>query len=57
MADCQLGDVNQAFDAVFDANERTERNQLGDLTRNDLAEGVGAGEGLPWIFLGGLERE
>src|SRR6478609_7304219 len=53
----ELGDVDQAFDAVFNANERAERNQLGDLTRNNLAEGVGAGEGLPRIFLRSLERQ
>src|SRR6478735_4658445 len=53
----ELGDVDQAFDAVFNANERAERNQLGDLTRNNLAEGVGAGEGLPRVFLRSLERQ
>ena len=38
----QLGDVNQTLDAVFDADERTEGNQLGDLTGHDLADSVGA---------------
>ena len=53
----QLGDVDQALDAVFDADERTERNQLGDLTRDNLADLVGAGEGLPRVFLRRLERQ
>ena len=44
-------------DAVGDANERTERNELGDLARCDLTDRVGAGEHLPRVFLGGLERE
>ena len=41
----ELGDVNQAFDAVFDAYERTEWNQLGNLARYNLTQCVGAGEG------------
>src|SRR5699024_3773285 len=44
----QFGNVNQAFDAVFDANECTEWNQFGDLARYDLTQSVGAGEDLPW---------
>src|SRR5699024_8464546 len=47
----QLGDVNQAFDALFDANERTEWDELGDLAWHDLAHSVGACEYAPWIFL------
>ena len=57
VAFCQLGDVDQTLDAFFNANERAERNQLGDLTGNNLANGVGAGEDSPRIFLGGLERQ
>src|SRR6201995_5413670 len=53
----QLGDVHQAFDALFDADERTERHQLGDLARHDLADGVGAGEVTPRVFLSRLERQ
>jgi len=53
----QLGDVDQALDAVVDADERTERNQLGDLAGNNLADRVGPGEVLPRVFLGGLQRQ
>src|SRR5699024_8840767 len=53
----QLGDVDEALDALFDANERTEWDQLGDLARNDLAHSVGAGEDAPWVFLGGLQGQ
>src|SRR5699024_2716221 len=53
----QFGDVHQALDAVLDAHEGTEGHQLGDLARHDLADGVGAGEGLPRVFLGGLQRQ
>ena len=53
----QLGDVNQALDALLDANEGAERNELGDLTRNDLAHSVGAGEYAPRIFLGSLQGQ
>ena len=54
---CQFGDVNQTLDALFDADERTERNQLGDLTRNDLANSVGASKDAPRIFHGGLQGQ
>ena len=57
VAFCQLGDVDQTLDALFNANECTERNQLGDLARNNLANSVGPGEDSPRIFLGGLERQ
>ena len=57
MALGQLGDVHQALDALLDADERTERNQLGDLAGHDLADGVGAGEVAPRIFLSRLERQ
>ena len=53
----QLGDVNQALDALFDANESAEWNELGDLARNDLAHSVGAGEYAPRIFLGSLQGQ
>src|SRR5699024_8069418 len=53
----QLGDVHQALDTVLDAHERTERHQLGDLTGHDLTDRVRAGEGLPRVLLGGLQRE
>ena len=57
MALGQLGDVDQALDALVDADERTERDQLGDLAGHDLADRVGPGEVLPRVFLGGLERQ
>src|SRR6185312_8381005 len=53
----QLGDVHEALDAVLDADERAERNQLGDLAGHDLAECMRPGEGLPRIFLGRLQRQ
>ena len=53
----QLGDVDQALDTILDADEGTERNELGDLTGNDLANLVQTGEGLPRIFLGRLEGQ
>src|SRR5690625_371085 len=53
----QLGDVHQALDAVLDAHEGAEGDQLGDLARDDLADGVGAGEQLPRVLLGRLQRQ
>src|SRR6185437_397429 len=53
----QLGDVHQALDALLDADERAERDQLGDPAGNDLADLVRAGELLPRVFLRGLQRQ
>src|ERR1700729_527000 len=53
----QLGDVHQALDALFHADERAEGHQLGDPAGNDLADVVGAGELLPRVFLSGLQRQ
>ena len=53
----QLGDVDQALDAVLNTHEGAEGNELGDLAGNDLADGVGPGEGLPRVLLGRLERQ
>src|SRR6202022_2489209 len=53
----QLGDVHQTFDALLDAHERAERNELGDLARHDLADGVRAGEVPPRVFLSCFERQ
>jgi hypothetical protein len=53
----QLGDVHQALDALRDADERTERDQLGDLARRDLADRVRAGEDLPRVLLRRLQRQ
>ncbi len=57
MALGQLGDVDQTLDALVHADERTERNQLGDLAGHDLADLVRAGELLPRVFLGRLQRQ
>ncbi len=57
MALGQLGDVDQTLDALVDADERTERNELGDLTRDDLTDLVRTGELLPRVFLRRLERQ
>ena len=57
MAVGQLGDVHEAFDAVFDGDEDTELDDLGDLALDDLARNVGASEALPRIFLGSLEGQ
>ena len=53
----QLGDVHQALNAVVDADERAERDQLGDLARDDLLDRVGPGELPPRVFLGRLQRQ
>src|SRR5699024_5616882 len=53
----ELGDVHEALDAVRNAHEGTERNELGDLARRDLADRVGTSEHLPRVLLRRLERE
>ncbi len=53
----ELGDVHQALDALLDANERTERDELGDLAGHDLTDLVRTGEVLPRVFLRRLERQ
>src|SRR6185436_12229054 len=53
----QLGDVHQALDALLDADERTERHQLGDLAGHDLADRVRPGVEAPRVFLRRLERQ
>src|SRR5690606_31308683 len=53
----QLGDVHETLDAVLDAHEGTERDELGDLARDDLADRVGPGEVLPRVLLRRLERQ
>src|SRR5690625_720128 len=57
VADSQFRNVNETLDAVFDAHERTEGNELGDLAGHNLADGVGAREGLPRVFLRCLKRQ
>src|SRR5699024_3441896 len=53
----QFRDVHETFDAFFDAHKGTERNEFRHLTRHDLADLMGAGEMLPWIFLCRLEGQ
>src|SRR5262249_15166358 len=53
----QLGDVDQALDALLDPDERAERDELGDPAGHDLPDLVGPGELLPRVFLGGLQRQ
>ena len=53
----QLGDMDEAFDAVINGDEDTELNDFGDLAPDDLSRNMGARETLPRIFLGGLEGE
>ena len=52
-----LGDVHETLDAVADLHEPTERHELGDPAVDQLADLVGAGELLPRILLGGLQRQ
>ena len=52
-----LRDVDQSLDSVANLDERAERDQLGDAAIDQLADLVALGELLPWILLGGLERE
>src|SRR5690606_10040732 len=53
----ELGDVHQALDALLDPDERAEGHQLGDLAGHDLTDLVGAGEVLPGVLLGRLQRQ
>src|SRR5690606_27417271 len=53
----KLGDVHETLDAVCNANERAERNELGDCARSNLADRVSASEQLPRIFLSSLQRQ
>ena len=54
---CKLRNVNQALNAVFNGDEHTELNDLGDLALNNLSRNMGASEALPWIFLSCLKGE
>ncbi|CAB4324459.1 unannotated protein [freshwater metagenome] len=49
--------VHEAFDAVANLHEGTERNELGDTAVDEFANLMGGGEFLPRILLGGLERK
>ena len=52
-----LRDVHETLDAFANLHETTERHQLGDTAVDQLAHLVRAGELLPWILLGGLQRQ
>ena len=52
-----LADVDETLDAFANLRERTERHELGDPAVDQLTDLVTAGEDLPWVLLGGLERE
>src|SRR5262245_34553611 len=51
----ELGDMNETLDALFDPDERAERNELGDPARHDLADLVHSRELLPRVFLRRLQ--
>src|SRR5207245_2587139 len=53
----ELRDVHEPLDAVGDAHERAERDELGDLTLDDLTRLVQPRELAPRIFLRLLERQ
>ena len=52
-----LRDVHETLDALADLDEGAERHELGDPAVDQLADLVGAGELLPRILLGGLQRQ
>ena len=52
-----LRDVHETLDALAHLDERTERHELGDPAVDELADLVAAGELLPRILLGGLQRQ
>jgi hypothetical protein len=52
-----LRDVHQTLDAVAHLDEGAEGHQLGDPAVDQLADAVVAGELLPGVLLGGLQRE
>src|SRR5690606_15492679 len=53
----QLGDVDEALDALLELHEGTERHQLGDGALDELAHVVLAGELAPRVLLRPLERQ
>src|SRR4051794_7083413 len=53
----QLGDVHEALDAVEDLDERAERDDLGDLALELVADVVGVDDPLPRVLLGLLEAQ
>ena len=53
----ELGDVDEALDAVEDLDERAERDDLRDRALELVADVVRVDDPLPWIFLGLFEAE
>ena len=53
----ELGDVHEALDAVEDLDERAERDDLGDLALELVADVVGVDDPLPRVLLGLLETQ
>ena len=53
----ELRDVDEALNAISNSDKGTKGNKLGYCSRCNLANGVGAGENLPRVFLCGLERQ
>src|SRR5262245_5321880 len=53
----ELGDMNEALDALLDPDERAERNQLGDPARDDLPDLMHPRKLLPGVFLRRLQRQ
>ena len=57
MVCAHLGDVHETLDTFPDLDKRTEGHQLGHPAVDQLTHLVGAGELLPWVLLGRLERQ
>ena len=53
----QLGDVDEALDAVEDLDERAEGDDLGDRALELVAHPVGVDDPLPRVLLGLLETQ
>ena len=52
-----VGDVNQSVDAVFHFDERAEVGEVADFARNDGADRIALGDGVPRILFERFERE
>ncbi len=53
----QLGDVDEAFDAIFHFGKGAEVGELGDLGVDNFARGIALGQGLPRIGLQLLDTQ
>src|SRR3954454_16746886 len=52
-----VGDVNQSVDAVFDFDESTEVGEVADLARDDGADRITLGDGVPRILFESFQRK